>query len=176
MGLMRFHIPQSLKREVLMEAGHRCAIPTCKQTPVELAHIIPYSKVLKHEFHNLIALCPNCHIRYDRGEIDCKSMKQYKENLSIISNRYSEFERRVLFFFADNPEKDTIQLPLSGNNDIAIMYLVRDGLIKWIGPKILIKNSAPEETGIPVQNDRIYKLTRKGRAFIEKWLSAKNVD
>jgi DNA-binding PadR family transcriptional regulator len=36
--------------------------------------------------------------------------------------------------------------------------------------------SEPEkkETGIPVQNDRIYRLTKKGRAFIKKWPSAKN--
>ena len=78
-------------------------------------------------------------------------------------------------FFADDPEKDTIQLSLSGNNDIAVMYLVRDGLIKWVGPRILVKSSAPEETGIPVQNDRIYKLTTKGRAFIRKWISTKNI-
>jgi hypothetical protein len=176
MVVTRSHIPRPLEREVLMEAGHRCAIPTCKQIPVEVAHIIPYNKIVKHEFHNLIALCRNCHGRYDREEIDCRSMKQYKENLSIINNRYSEFERTVLLFFADDPEKDTIQLSLSGNNDIAVMYLVRDGLIKWVGPRILVKSSAPEETGIPVQNDRIYKLTTKGRAFIRKWISAKNIE
>jgi 5-methylcytosine-specific restriction endonuclease McrA len=58
-------IPLPLERDVLMEAGHRCAIPTCKQTPLEIAHIIPYDNVLKHEFDNLITLCPNCHRRRD---------------------------------------------------------------------------------------------------------------
>jgi HNH endonuclease len=83
----RSSIPRPLKREVLMKAGHRCAIPTCKQTPVGIAHIIPYYKDLKHEFHNLIAFCPNCHSRYyDRGKIDATSMKQYKENLSLDSS------------------------------------------------------------------------------------------
>ena len=61
MVVTRSHIPRPLEREVLMEAGHRCAIPTCKQIPVEVAHIIPYNKIVKHEFHNLIALCRNCH-------------------------------------------------------------------------------------------------------------------
>jgi hypothetical protein len=169
-------IPRPLERDVLMEAGHRCAIPTCKQTPVEIAHIIPYDNVLKHEFDNLITLCPNCHRRYDRGEIDRKSMQRYKANLLIINSRYSDFERRILKLFAEQPEKDTIQLSLSGNNDILITYLVKDGLLEWIEPKILVSSPDSQETGAPVQNDRIYKLTTKGREFVDKWLSAKDLD
>ena len=63
-------IPRQLEREVLMEAGHRCAIPTCRQTPVEIAHIVPWEQIQEHTFDNLIALCPTCHTRYDKGEID----------------------------------------------------------------------------------------------------------
>jgi hypothetical protein len=74
-------IPRDLERRVLIEAGHRCAIPTCRATPVELAHIAPWSKVKEHRFENLIALCPTCHGRFDRGEIDHKAMLLYKEGL-----------------------------------------------------------------------------------------------
>jgi len=35
----RAAIPDPLRRQVLLEAGHRCAIPTCKQVPVDIAHI-----------------------------------------------------------------------------------------------------------------------------------------
>ena len=59
-------IPADLKRRVLVEAGHRCAIPTCRQIPVEVAHIVPWSENKEHEFENLIALCPNCHDLYDK--------------------------------------------------------------------------------------------------------------
>jgi hypothetical protein len=71
---------------VLIEAGHRCAIPTCKSTPVEIAHIIPWAKVRKHEFKNLITLCPTCHARFDdpHGSIDLKAMRQYKANLNPL--------------------------------------------------------------------------------------------
>ena len=68
-------IPAELERAVLIECGHRCAIPTCRQVPVELAHIIPWSRCKAHTFDNLIALCPTCHTRYDHGEIDRKSMR-----------------------------------------------------------------------------------------------------
>ena len=40
--------PKQLERDVLVEAGHRCAIPTCKQTPVQIAHIIPWETVLEN--------------------------------------------------------------------------------------------------------------------------------
>ena len=79
-------IPAELKRQVLVEAGHRCAIHTCKQTTTEIHHIIPYEKCKKHEFDNLIALCPNCHARVHNGEIDAKSLKIYKQYLSKKTN------------------------------------------------------------------------------------------
>ncbi|MGW3787570.1 HNH endonuclease [Micromonospora chokoriensis] len=71
-------IPRELERAVLVEAGHRCAIPTCRSVPVELAHITSWSKVREHSFDNLIALCPTCHARFDRGDIDRKAMLTYK--------------------------------------------------------------------------------------------------
>lgn len=74
-------IPQPLVRRILLEAGHRCAIPTCRAHPVEIAHIVPWSRAKEHAYENLIALCPTCHSRYDRGEIDRTSMLQYKERL-----------------------------------------------------------------------------------------------
>lgn len=89
-------IPTALKRAVLVEAGHRCAITTCRQVPVDLAHITPWVKVKEHTFDNLIALCPTCHARYDRGEIDRKSMVQYKLNLEVLNGRYTDVERQLL--------------------------------------------------------------------------------
>jgi hypothetical protein len=79
-------IPSELRSRVLIEAGHRCAIPTCRATPVEIAHIISWSKVKKHEFKNLIALCPTCHARYDdpHNPLDRKAVRQYKVNLNPL--------------------------------------------------------------------------------------------
>ena len=143
-------IPLPLEREVLMEAGHRCAIPTCKQTPVEICHIIPYSQVLKHEFDNLIALCPNCHTRYDRKQIDLTSMQQYKANLSVINGRYSDFEQRILRYFLEHPESKEIRLPLSGNMDIQVMNLVKDEYLECIG-------ELPQGFDVGIDSDKIYR-------------------
>ncbi|MFB1044363.1 HNH endonuclease [Streptomyces chrestomyceticus] len=86
MSAKRPAVPRDLRRRVLVEAGHRCAIPTCRATPVEIAHIIPWAKVKKHEFSNLIALCPNCHTHFDspHGPLDRKSMREYKANLNPL--------------------------------------------------------------------------------------------
>ncbi|MFE4308355.1 HNH endonuclease [Streptomyces sp. NPDC056891] len=79
-------IPRELRRRVLVEAGHRCAIPTCRATPVEIAHITPWAKVRRHEFANLIALCPTCHARFDdpHNSLDRKAVRQYKANLNPL--------------------------------------------------------------------------------------------
>jgi hypothetical protein len=79
-------IPAELKRAVLVEAGHRCAIPSCRATTTEIAHISPWRDQRVHKFENLIALCPNCHTRFDAGEIDRKSMLMYKARLGAMSN------------------------------------------------------------------------------------------
>jgi hypothetical protein len=51
--------------------------------------------VKRHDFENLIALCPTCHTRYDKREIDRKSMLLYKAQLAIGLNYDNELRQRV---------------------------------------------------------------------------------
>ncbi len=90
-------IPAGVKRKVLVEAGHRCAIPTCRELEVTIHHIVPWAKCREHEYENLIALCPNCHARADRGGIDRESLRLYKANLRFAHDKFSQFEIDVLF-------------------------------------------------------------------------------
>ena len=60
------HPGAEIKRMVLVEAGHRCAIPSCRHPTTEIAHIVSESQSHDDSFENLIALCPNCHTRYDQ--------------------------------------------------------------------------------------------------------------
>ena len=69
-----------VRRAVLIEAGHRCAIQTCRSAAdVDIHHIVPWAESHSHAPENLVALCPNCHRRADRGEIDRRSLRKYKE-------------------------------------------------------------------------------------------------
>ena len=103
-------IPAELERKILVEAGHRCAIPTCRHIQVEVHHIVPWSKCKCHEYENLIALCPNCHTRADRGKIDRKSLKMYKNKLRFLHDKFSRLEVDFLFELAEKGEVG-VQLP-----------------------------------------------------------------
>jgi hypothetical protein len=113
---------------VLVEAGHRCAIPTCRQVPVEIAHIESRKADGSNDtFDNLIALCPTCHTRYDKGEIDRLSMRHYKTNLGILNSRYGEMERRLLDLFAAKPGASAFDA--TRDMDFDFMYLLQDGML-----------------------------------------------
>jgi HNH endonuclease len=159
-------MPAELKRQVLMEAGHRCAIPTCRSIPVVIAHIVPWATVQEHKFANLIALCPTCHARFDGGDIDRLSMRGYKANLSVVSSRYGETERRVLDWFSQNA--GVTGLRMTGGQDIHLMYLINDGLLAKapLDPVVFID-------GLPAHED--YLLTDAGREFVAHWVRAEPV-
>ena len=103
-------IPAELKRRVLVEAGHRCAIPTCRHIQVEVHHIVPFKDCGKHEYENLIALCPNCHSRADKGEIDRKALRIYKANLRYTHDKFSQFEVDMLFDAYKLPENQALPI------------------------------------------------------------------
>ena len=162
----RTAIPVALRRRVLVEAGHRCAIPVCRQIPVELAHIVPWAQCRAHDFENLIALCPTCHTRFDSGQIDRQSMLMYKQNLGVVNSRYGEVEKRLMQHFAEHVECDG--LLLGADIELSIMYLIRDGLIVRGEP------GGYRSMGVPLH--WTYMITPKGRNFISNWLEAREIE
>jgi len=97
MADVRPPVPAEIRRRVLVEAGHRCAIPTCRYIEIDVHHIVPWAQSQAHKYDNLIALCPNCHRRADKGEIDRKSLRLYKLNLRFAHDKYSQLEMDILF-------------------------------------------------------------------------------
>ena len=104
-------IPTEVRRRVLVEAGHRCAIPTCRYIEVDAHHIIPWETCQKHEYENLIALCPNCHRRADKGDIDRKALRMYKANLRFAHDKFSQFEMDLMFELYQAPQDAVCQWP-----------------------------------------------------------------
>lgn len=151
-------IPMSLRRQVLVEAGHRCAIPTCRYPTAEIAHIEPYAKVRKHEYHNLIALCPNCHTRFDRGEIDRLSMGAYKRKITYLSDRYSRFELNVVDYLRSHTRVNI-------HGVLQVKALVDDGLIANVESRIVREYDGEE----PEVLEFLAQLTDRGRAFVKAW-------
>lgn len=150
-------IPADVERAVLIESGHRCAISTCRQVPVELAHIVPWSRCREHKFENLIALCPTCHTRYDRHEIDRKSMQVYKLNLQLVHSRYGDLEQRVIRGFIK--DRNASEFWWFADMEILLLALLEDGLLR--------DNGQTRMVGALIQ--RCYTLTPRGREYVDQW-------
>ncbi len=170
-------ISADLRRQVLIEVGYGCAIPACRETELEIAHIVPWAEVKVHEFHNLIALRANHHRRQERGEIDRKAIRQIKENLSLSGSRYTELERRIIAEIA-RTRQNAIALDWS----MELMYrgLIEDGVLADAvdGTKDEIRGASiaqvftdadtGEETRIPM-GARLLMVTDQGHEFARRW-------
>lgn len=199
----RPRIPADLKRRLLVEAGHRCAIPTCRTAaPLQIEHIDDWAIVQRHDFENMIVLCANCHGRKGErpGQIDRRSLRQYKANLAVINSRYSTLERRVLEVLAEKrdlvrqavPEDKRapgwergVSVALHGTMRIMMMYLLKDQIVEIAPPgtfyivgldgKAAIE-VAPGSTTTLVPEIEYYRLTDTGVAFLEAWLGAQPIE
>jgi hypothetical protein len=151
-------IPALVRREVIVEAGDRCAIPTCRQVPIEVHHID--EDRTNNVFENLIALCPTCHARVTKGEILAAHVRMYKANLSVISMRYGDLERRVLNDFVDDPESRVTVLPRELS--VLMNYLVHDGIVERRYPPDAVSGI---EENWPMRH---YWLTDAGLALVQR--------
>jgi len=169
-------IPAELKRQVLIEAGHCCAIPTCRHPDCDVHHIVPWEQCKKHEYENLIALCPNCHRRANQGKIDKKSLRRYKANLRFAIEKYSQFEMDVLFeLFRAKPNKG---LPFPTYLSLLIKRILDAGFIQIIEPEGIAASlrgfyNNGKFDFIKLTPDLLV-ITDKGREFVES-LSIKEI-
>jgi hypothetical protein len=155
----RSPIPAEIKRRVLVEAGHRCAIPTCRHIETEIHHIVPWAQCRVHEYENLIALCPNCHNRADRGEIDRKALRLYKNNLRFAHDKFSQLELDVLFELNRYPPQQG--MPWMGHSLIMLKRLLDSGFI-YVQDIPAGMNFGPVK-----MTPDLVGITSKGRAFVQ---------
>jgi hypothetical protein len=176
-------IPRELERALFIEAGYRCAIPTCRAVaPLEIDHIEEWAKVQEHKFENMIVLCANCHGRKgnQRGQLDRPALRQYKASLALLNHRYGEFERRVLDYFAQDPHTQIILLP--GGMELLLHYLVTDGYLSemqgWT-PAFYASYEGVDAEGRQISanipSQVAYVLTIAGSEFVQNWKEGKAV-
>ena len=166
----RPRLPAALKRAVLVEAGHRCAIPTCRQHPTQIHHIEGFARTREHRFVDLIALCATCHDRVTRGQIDQRSVRQYKANLAVLNSRYEPFERRILLDLANQGrEGDPGAIVTAGGLTVLFGNLLSDGFVEeW--DQYTNEKLGYYRVGFPKASR--WKLTESGRRFAERVLGA----
>ena len=76
-------IPAEIRRQILVESGHQCAVCGTR-SPLEVAHIIPWHKSKQHKAENLICLCANYHELADQGKWGEKTLKAYKQKPYVL--------------------------------------------------------------------------------------------
>lgn len=164
------------------EAGHRCAIPTCRATSgLEIHHIDDWAKVREHTFENLILFCANCHARVTAGEIDRRSVIAYKANLSILASRYGDLERRVLDRFVNQPSRTEVVVDAS--QTLLLDYMIADGLLEYLGSGegafiLGTDDLPPDEPGSPDSHfgPARWGLTDEGRQLVDRVREARQLD
>lgn len=174
-------MPRRLDRAVRVEAGHRCAIPTCRATSaLQIHHIKEWATVREHSFDNLILLCANCHARITSGEIDRRSITAYKRNLSILAGRYGDLERRIINRFVNQPDQTEVLVDTS--QTLLLDYLIADGILAYHGPAEGALFAGPGEP--PPEEDLTpdshygparWRLTDDGRQLIDHLRSAREM-
>ena len=179
MPMGRPRVPAATQRAVRVEAGHRCAIPTCRQTSgLQIHHIRDWAKTADHSFENLILLCAVCHDRATRGEIDRKAMLAYKSNLGLINGRYGDLERRVLERFVKDPELTEVIVDRA--NELSLQYLVEDGIIQYLGAAdgayiFSVDGLDPNVDDSAHYGPAKWGLTELGRTLVEHYRSAHRI-
>lgn len=162
-------MPADLVRELMIEAGYRCAVPTCRTVePLEIEHIVDYAIVKKHEFSNMVVLCANCHRRKGNGprRLDRAALQIIKRNLAVVNRRYNDVERRVLEYFVENADAPWVLLP---ETPVLFSYLLKDGLVRGL-PGAEVEDSYHGELpdGTVFHVTRGYALTEEGKALVHK--------
>jgi hypothetical protein len=155
----------------MIEAGYRCAV--CKTPePLDIEHIIEWSEVQKHEFDNMIVLCPNCHRRKkntsDPRHINRASLQRIKASLMLLNGRYSDLERRIIDAFREAIAAKpgiTPSILIPERLHLLVRYLMHDGIVTC-----LIYQDGSTTTfddGTMLRDDTLrLTLTPKGQQFI----------
>lgn len=144
-----------VKRRVLAEAAHRCAIPTCRKPTCEIAHIVSETD---DSFENLIALCANCQ---EKG-IDLPSIRRHKRNLGILNSRYCDFERRLFDQIAETGRRSFV---VGAGFEVPLLRAVDDGLLKRVEPT--------QHGGEPTHYK--YEVADAGLDFVSRYVRGEDI-
>ena len=106
---MRPRLPVALQRQVMADAGHRCAVCGAP-TPLELASIVPWRAAKEHKAEDLICLCASCHSRADRENWGKETLLQYKNKPWVMRQVASPEPPQKR---EDGPSTETVELRIS---------------------------------------------------------------
>lgn len=151
-------IPAALRRDILAEAGYRCAVPTCRTIlAIDLHHIIEVEQGGGTELSNLLALCPTCHALYTRGTISRDAINVWKTTLVAFSHAFDAESISNLLFLKKTA---SAMIPISGDGVLKFSHLIASGLATY---RLYMQNG-------PLFMFIVF-LTPKGNRVVDAWFS-----
>ena len=160
----RKKITSSIRQELLIEAGYRCSVPTCRTIlAIDLHHIIEVAEGGGNERSNLIVLCPTCHALFHRNEISREANRVWKGVIVSLNEGFDrETKDKLLFLSMENRPK-----LYSSDGVLHFANLIAAGLAKCGNPRIephALSNVADmSKTTWPIE------LTERGKLLVEAW-------
>lgn len=157
----RKSIPDEVKRQVLIEAGYRCGVPTCRNIlAIDLHHMVQVSDDGKDEPANLLALCPTCHALYHRGNFSKEAIYAWKQVLVSLSFAFDHATIDLMLFL--HKVKDEAGFLVRPDSLLQFARLIGNDLatIEW-----------QQETvnSVFLSGYRVL-LSAKGQYLIEAWM------
>ena len=145
-------IPTETRRQILHEAGYRCANPACRMVlTINIHHLDQVSQGGSNSFENLIALCPNCHSLHHKGVIPQESLRTWKILLLSLNEAFDKKAVDVLLALRKIP-----RINLKGEGILEIAALISSDLVKW-------QQQSTDSFDI--------MLSQKGNTFVDAWIS-----
>ena len=178
--MARTRVPDSTRTLVLLEAGYKCANPTCRHIlTLELHHIVWVKDDGGNEPPNLVALCPNCHSLHTHGHIPAHAIHTWK-SLLVALNSANHGTADLLLVLAADDEARTCE-PVTGTQFNLPFRFTGDGLPALAG---LLTSGIIEITkhfsGVNAWGSSMPSfevgLTEKGRALVAAWQAGRSLD
>jgi hypothetical protein len=157
-------IPQSVRQEVLTEAGYRCAVPTCRTIlAIELHHMEEVAKGGSNDASNLLALCPTCHSLYHHKVIPQEAIRVWKSVLVSLNQGFDRDTKDKLLFLALDERPHLF----SADGVLHFTNLIASGLAKCGSERYEVHARG---AGADLSKSRWpVDLTERGRLLVEAW-------
>ena len=130
---MKGRISPGARERAMIEAGYRCAVPTCRSSlTLDVHHITQKREGGSDEIQNLIVLCLTCHTAFHRGVYGKEAVRVWKSTLLQLNNSYHRNAVNLLLLL------DRINFPqfsVSGDGLLPFAPLISSGLVS-VTPKL----------------------------------------
>jgi hypothetical protein len=160
-------IEAQVRRQVLIEAGYRCAVPTCRTIlAIDLHHLDPVSKGGGNTPDNLLALCPTCHALHHRGDIPAEALRVWKGMLVSLNEGINKEAKDLLLLLAMGEQERPAWYSAEG-----VMRLTPLIVARLVRVQPGVPEMAPRQFAgaYPWPGAYHVSLTDKGHAVIAAW-------